>query len=196
MNKRGIAAFPAEGHVIMSDDAMLSDAHGRMPPDLKNDADWSYFQAQLDAAAIVVVGRQGAEAHPNKPGRKRVVFTSNPGPFGWSRQGDVWKIDPARADVLTLTRQIAPGGGTVAVTGGTRVFDWFLERKWFRRFHLVQALGVRIPGGRPVFSGLSSQNEAGVLAKLSAAGLVPTSQSMLDPAATVRLTILEPKTRR
>jgi dihydrofolate reductase len=190
------AAFPAEGHVIMSDDAMLSDSDGIMPPGIKNDADWRYFQAQLDTAAIVVVGRQGAEAHPNKPGRKRLVFTSSAGPDGWSRQGDVWKIDPARADVLTLMRQIAPKGGPVAVTGGTRVFDWFLERRWFRRFHLVQALGVRILGGRPVFSGLTSQNEAAVLAKLAAAGLLPKSQSMLDPAANVRLTVLEAKTRR
>jgi dihydrofolate reductase len=185
------AMYPAEGHVIISDDAMLSDAAGLMPPELKNDADWRYFQAQLDAAAVVVVGREGAEKHPNKPGRKRLIFTSAAGAEGWSQQDDVWRIDPARADIVKLLQSIAPKGGPVAVTGGTRVFDWFLERRWFNRFHLVEARGVRIPVGRPVFSRLASQDAGGVAARLAEAGLQPRHQVMLDQAANVRLTIFE-----
>ena len=42
---------------------------------LRNDKDWTRFQAALDRAALVVLGRLGHEAHPN-PGRRRLVVTS------------------------------------------------------------------------------------------------------------------------
>ena len=63
-----------EGHAIVSADGMIADAAGEMPPALRNDADWTQFQAALDRAALVVLGRKGHERHPN-PGRRRLVLT-------------------------------------------------------------------------------------------------------------------------
>ncbi len=53
---------------------MIADQQGQMPPQLRNDADWQQFQAALDQAALVVLGREGHQKHPN-PGRRRLVLT-------------------------------------------------------------------------------------------------------------------------
>ncbi|MFX7748073.1 hypothetical protein ABTK03_22080, partial [Acinetobacter baumannii] len=45
-----------------------------MPQRLMNDADWRLFQAALDRAELVVLGRVGHQRHPN-PGRRRLVLT-------------------------------------------------------------------------------------------------------------------------
>ena len=36
-----------------------ADAQGRFPDALKNDADWAYFQAELNRSAVTVLGRLG-----------------------------------------------------------------------------------------------------------------------------------------
>ncbi len=144
--------FTVEGHAIISDDDCICDVDGRMPACLKQDADWAYFQSHLDQAAIVIAGRHGHEAHPNKPGRKRLVFTSRSiEPF--SVRGDVAFLDPSRHSLDQAGASIAPGGGVIAVTGGRPVFDWFAAHGGFDAFHLVRARGSLIPGGRPMFSG-------------------------------------------
>ena len=86
-----------EGHAIVSVDGMIADAEGLMPAALRNDADWRLFQAALDGAALVVLGRLGHARHPN-PGRRRLVVTravealapdpqdSSPGPGGRSHR--------------------------------------------------------------------------------------------------------------
>ena len=63
-----------EGHAIVSVDGMIAAADGSMPPALRNEADWRIFQAALDAAVLVVLGRLGHERNPN-PGRKRLVLS-------------------------------------------------------------------------------------------------------------------------
>ena len=62
------------GHAIVSADGAIADRQRRMPPELRNDNDWTRFQAALDASVLVVLGRLGHEAHPN-PGRRRLVVT-------------------------------------------------------------------------------------------------------------------------
>ena len=138
------------GHAIVSADGMIADRTHRTPPALRNDADWRRFQAALDHAALVVLGRIGHEAHPN-PGRKRVVVTSR---VAWLER------DPADADAMlwnpkgiSFSRVLAGLGvadGTIAVTGGTRVFDLFLPL--FDAFELAEVAGVTIPDGVPCFS--------------------------------------------
>jgi dihydrofolate reductase len=138
------------GHAIVSADGMIADRNRRMPPTLRNDADWHRFQAALDRAALVVLGRVGHEAHRN-PGRKRLVVTSR---VAWLER------DPAdentmlwNPDGISFRRVLTGLGiveGTIGVTGGQRVFDLFLPG--FTSFDLVTVAGVTIPDGVPCFS--------------------------------------------
>lgn len=137
------------GHAIVSADGRIADRTRRMPPELRSDVDWTRFQAALDAAALVVVGRLGHEAHPN-PGRRRLVVTS--------RVDRLERIDelvtlwnPAGADFGEAARELGIEDGAIAVTGGQQVFDLFLKR--FTQFDLVTVDGVLIPDGVPCFAG-------------------------------------------
>jgi dihydrofolate reductase len=179
-----IGPFRVEGHAIVGDDDHICDGEGRMPPQLRHDADWRYFQAHLDRSAIVVTGRLGHESHPNKPGRRRLVFTrSGEPPF--RRAGDVAFIDPARANLIASCLAIAPVGGLIGVTGGTSVFEWFVAAGAFDAFHLVKAHGRVVKGGRPAFS---SGPSATVLAR---ANLILSRTEWLDRADGIALQVYE-----
>ncbi|MEP7241117.1 MAG: dihydrofolate reductase [Devosia sp.] len=138
------------GHAIVSAEGAIAGPDGLMPPQLHNAADWQRFQDALDRAALVVVGRLGHEAHPN-PGRLRLVPTgrvarieldpSDPRAIFWN---------PAALDFEAVLHELGIGAGEIAVTGGTRVFDYFIDR--FTQFDLVRMPDVKIPGGIPCFS--------------------------------------------
>ena len=72
-----------------------------------------------------------------------------------------------------------PAGGEVAVSGGQVAFDLFLAIG-FTAFHLTRAAGVKLPGGRGVFSPC----DRGVPAEtvLTEAGLFLSETIALDPA--------------
>jgi hypothetical protein len=99
----------------------------------------------------VVLGRLGHEAHPN-PGRKRLVVTSR---VAWLERdpGDdnamLW--NPDGIGFRRVLAGLGIASGTIAVTGGQRVFDLFLPG--FTGFDLVTVAGVTIPGGVPCFAG-------------------------------------------
>lgn len=137
------------GHAIVSVDGRIADNRRQMPAVLRNDKDWSRFQAALDEAALVVLGRLGHEAHPN-PGRRRLVASS--------RVERLERIDelvtlwnPAATDFRDAVAELGISAGIVAVTGGQQVFDYFLPR--FTRFDLVTVDGALLPEGVPCFSG-------------------------------------------
>lgn len=170
----------AEGHAIVSVDGMIADADGLMPGILRNDVDWRAFQAALDVAALVVVGRLGHERHPN-PGRWRLVFTRSV--TGFRPDPNDPKAVFFNPDTAPLAEVLAFLGireGTLAVTGGTGVFDAFLAV--YDRFELAEAQQAILPGGRPCFA---TGHPRIVLA---AAGLVPSSFDLIDPQAKVSLT--------
>lgn len=136
------------GHAIVSADGRIADRNRQMPPELRNDHDWARFQAALDRARLVVLGRLGHEAHPN-PGRRRLVVTS--------RVVDLQEIDaqvllwnPAGLDIDAILQRLGIAAGEIAITGGQAVFDLFLPR--FTRFDLVTVDGTLIPDGIPCFS--------------------------------------------
>ena len=163
------------GHAIVSAEGSIADAGHKMPAALRNDADWRRFQAALDASALVVLGRIGHEAHPN-PGRRRLVVTSrvralapdpaDPKAMHWNPQGMAFD------DVIST---LGMANRSIAITGGTRVFDLFLDR--LTRFDLVEVAGVSLPEGLPCFSGGPPQRV------LAAAGLHPAETEPLDAEA-------------
>ncbi len=173
-----------EGYAIVSDDDRIADADGAMPDALRNDADWRYFQQQLDDSAAVILGRLGHEAHPNASGRLRVVVsTSSP---GLEKRGDAWWWNPAETPLTAMLRTIAPQGGRIAVPGGQGVFDLFLALG-YDAFHLSRAQGVRLPGGVPVFSAVSESCTAEEC--LARAGLEAGPLRRLDKVAGVTLSV-------
>jgi hypothetical protein len=167
------------GHAIVTTDGMIADHDHRMPAALRNDADWRRFQAALDGSALVVVGRLGHAAHPN-PGRKRLVVTSR---VAWLERDPAddnsmfW--NPAGIGFPRVLAGLGIADGTIAVTGGQRVFDLFLP--WFTEFDLAEVAGVTIPAGVPCFSGGMPEE---VLAR---AGLVAGKPEELDAGVSLRV---------
>lgn len=160
------------GHAIATADGMITNPDGSMPEVLRNDADWRRFQAALDASALVVLGRLGAEAHPN-PGRRRLVVTSRVaslGPAPDDSHATWW--NPAGLDFAGALAALGIADGSIAVAGGRRVFDLFLPL--FARFDLVEVENVTLPGGVPCFSAGPPRPV------LTAAGLHPAPREELD----------------
>jgi len=139
-----------EGHAIVSVDGMIAAADGSMPPALRNEADWRLFQAALDRAALVVLGRVGHSRHPN-PGRRRLVLTRSVialEPDGADPLTHFW--NPAGLGIADVLAQLGIADGTIAITGGTGTFDLFLPL--FDRFVLAEVRDLMLPDGIPTFS--------------------------------------------
>ena len=175
------AAIEIEGHAIVSGDGMISAADGSMPPTLHNDADWAHFQGALKRSALVVLGRPGHLRHPNIGRRPRLVFTSTVERFAVDPIDQMATFyNPAGASFAELLAHLGIIEGVIAVTGGTRVFDYFLPL--YDRFDLAETNGITLPEGRPCFAGGHPRTA------LSSAGLAPAQFEFIDANAGVTLT--------
>lgn len=172
------------GYAIVSDDDRIADASGRTPQSLQSDADWAYFQRELDRAAVTVLGRVGHEANPNRKQRPRMVLSSTAASL--ERRADGWWWNPAALTWDEAIREVLPAGGRVAVPGGRRVFDLFLGLG-YDVFHLTRAHGVRVPGGVALFSPCDAGEPAEAV--LARGGLTPGASQTLDPEGPVTLTL-------
>lgn len=176
-----IGAVTVEGHAIVSNNGMIADGKGEMPPGLHNPADWRLFQAALDRAALVVLGRLGHQRHPNR-GRKRLVLTRSVDALAADPVDPLAHFwNPAGMPIEAVLNHLGISRGTLAVTGGTGVFDLFLPL--FDRFFLTEARDVHIVNGVWCFS------EALPHEALEAAGLVAGPAELIDPEANVTLTM-------
>jgi dihydrofolate reductase len=172
-----------EGCAIVSADGMLADASGNQPPELIVEADKSFFAKKLDSSDLIVHGRNSHEGQRNSPNRKRVYATrriaaiephaSNPNAVRWN---------PARASIEDAADHLGVHSGTVAVIGGTEVFDFFLDR--YDVFWLTVARRAHLPGGVPVFSGVPQATPDDILRRH---GLTPAETSVLDAERDVAL---------
>ena len=175
------------GYAIVSDDDRIADRSGGMPDGLRNDADFAYFQAELDRADLTVLGRLGHQANPNRRLRPRLILSSRSAGLELTADASWW--NPAVVPWAAAIQQILPDGGRVAVPGGMRVFDFFLEIG-YGRFHLSRAEGVKVPGGVPLFSECGVGRSAEDV--LQRRGMVLSERRILDPDAPVSLTIWAP----
>lgn len=176
-------AHSVDGYAIISDNHCIADANGDMPDCLKNDADWAYFQAALDAATITVVGRKGHQANPNHKARRRLILSRSVPAL--EQRMDGWWWNPAGHDWADVVQQVAPEGGAIAVPGGRDVFDLFLK-SGYSSFHLARAEGSHVPDGTKMFSGLGARTPEQLLADN---GLQPDATRWLDQANRISMTI-------
>lgn len=182
---QALRSYEIHGYAIVSDDGMIADAAGAMPEQLKNDADWAYFQAQLDLSHMVLVGRRSHQAAPSTDRRRRVVMSRSVSAL--EQRDNVWWWNPAAVSLAEALARLLPSGGRVAVPGGQAVFDLLAQWRAFDQFHLSRALGVRLPGGRPAFS--AQARGITLESALQEQGLCPGTNVTLDPRGPVVLTV-------
>jgi dihydrofolate reductase len=166
-----------EGYAIVSEDGMLANSAGHMPDLLLFPADQHFFERGLDQVDVVVHGRHSHERQARSHLRRRLILTgqvpaiaadpSDPKALLWN---------PAGASFEQALAALGAPEARVGIIGGTAVFDMFLDR--YDVFHLSRAPDVRLPGGRPVFSGVPARTPEDVLA---GHGLHPGRREVLDP---------------
>jgi dihydrofolate reductase len=163
------------GYAIVSEDGMLADASGAIPPALIVKADQDFFMRGLDAAAALIHGRNSAE-QPTSPTRRRLIATRRiealapiPGP------PDALHWNPQGVSVEEALRRLGVASGEIAIIGGTDIFELFLPR--YDVFQLTLAKQAKLPGGRPVFPGVPERAPEVLLAQ---AGLLPGQPWLLD----------------
>lgn len=179
-----MSAVTVDAFAIVSADDRIADAAGQFPSVLMNEADWIYFQGELDACDYTVLGRASHLATPNVKKRRRIVMSRAVRGFSWIDDAHYW--NPSDLPWRDVCAQILPQGGRVGVPGGQAAFDFFL-REGLSSFHLSRANRVFIPGGRGVFSAVEKGATAEAL--LQEAGLRAGDTVMIDAAADVTLTV-------
>ena len=172
------------GYAIVSDDDRIAGADDLVPPSLRNDKDWEYYQRALAISDLIVFGRRSHELEPNVRGDSRLVISREAA--GLEQRPDAWWWSPARTSWDEVAKRLLPRGGDVAAPGGQVVFDLFLKIG-YDEFHLSRAHGVTLPGGRAVFSAC----DAGISAEavLTQAGLRISEKIPLDPAHGVEMNV-------
>lgn len=173
-----MARWTIHGYAVVSDDGMIADQSGRFPDALMNFTDWEYFQSELDKCSATVLGRVSHENVVNTRNRLRVVVTASSS--GLSHDEMAWWWSPSSVSVPDMLEQVVPLGGRIGVPGGRRVFDLFLEYG-FDEFHLTRCHGVKLPGGVPVFSAVTSETSPeAVLEKTLVQGHTKTLDEGVD----------------
>lgn len=168
------------GYAIVSEDGMLADASGTIPPALIVKADQEFFMHGLDRAAALVHGRNSAE-QPTSPTRRRLIAThrvATTEPVAGESHALQW--NPRGIPVESALAQLGIAQGDIAIIGGTDIFGLFLPR--YAVFYLTRVPAVRLPGGRPVFPGVPHSSPEALLA---AAGLSARGTEVLDAARRV-----------
>jgi dihydrofolate reductase len=173
-----------EGYVIASADGMLADASHEMPQSLKFDADQRFFEGAMDAASVIVHGRNSYEDQPRSVERTRIIVTrkvtalaSDPD----NPKATLW--NPAGASFEDACKRAGVTSGMAAIIGGPDVFSMFMDH--YDVFWLSQAHGVKLPGGEGAFPGVPSKTPQDVLA---AHGMLRAEVRKLDAANNVDVT--------
>lgn len=173
-----------EGYVIVSADGMLADAARAMPPQLKFPGDQAFFEAALDAASVIVHGRNSFEDQPRSAQRRRIVVTRRVAALDGdpaNPKATLW--NPAGASFAEACRRAGVGAGVAAIIGGPDVFGLFMDS--YDTFWLSQAHRVTLPGGTGAFPGVPPLSPEGVLARH---GLKAGETRVLDAAQAVDVT--------
>lgn len=172
-----------DAYVVVGDDGHYCDAQGTLPDVLKNDAEWAFFQAGLETADLIILGRKSHEATPNVRNRRRLVLTQSVASLDTVGRTVLW--NPAGVGLDSALAQFESPITALAVVGGQVAFDFFLAAPYrYARFHLSVVSGVTLPGGRPVFSEMETTS-LGADQILQRAGYRVMEQRRLAPRVDV-----------
>lgn len=173
-----------EAYAVVCENDCIADVNGLMPPALKNDAEWAFFQDGLARADVAVLGRKSHEITPNPKQRRRLVLSRQIGRAEWQDTRTVmWNPDGASLE-LALGMFDTPTK-VLAITGGQGVFDCFLARvEGYWRFHLSRLTDVYLKDGVKLFSALNAGGQTPE-SVLKDAGYVPGAYRKLDQQASV-----------
>ena len=142
---------------------MLANAAGVMPDALKFEADQHFFERGLDGVDVVVHGQHSHERQPHSHLRRRLIVTRRvPDLAADPTSARAWFWNPSGASLEQALAAIGGPEARIGVVGATDVFGLFLDR--YDAFYLSRAVGVRLPGGRPVFPGVPARTPEDVLA--------------------------------
>ena len=114
---RLVSAVEIHGYAVVSRDDRIADASGRMPEALRNEADWAYFQAELDLAEWVALGRRSHEAAENLRRRRRLIVSG--GAQGLEERADGWWWRPDAVPFAEVAARLMPQGGRFGDAGRT-----------------------------------------------------------------------------
>jgi hypothetical protein len=172
------------GYAIVSDDDMIADATGQVPPALRNETDWEQYQAAQARSALVVFARVSHVNEPNTRGDPRLVISRTA--KGLEKRQDAWWWSPQEVSWEEVAGRLLPDGGEVAACGGQGVFDLFLG-VGYDVFHLAHARGVELHGGRKLFS--ECEHGLSATAVMEKHGLRHAERIELDSAQGVEMNI-------
>ncbi len=177
------------GYAIVCRHDRIADANGAFPPVLMNEADWAYFQAELDRADLCILGSASHRATPNRANRRRLVMSRQAD--GLERRDDAWWWAPARVPFDEVCARLLPDGGRIGVPGGQVAFDYFLSESpqglRFSAFHLSRMRDAAIPDGRGLLRAVEQGGNADAL--LRECGLTPGEPREIDPQAGVEVRV-------
>ena len=178
-----IGPYRIEGYVIASEDGMIADETGVMPLALQRDADKAYFEAAMEHVEAAVHGRHSQEIHANTHLRRRLILTRSVDGVARDPTNPFARLwNPAGASLTTALRALGVEGGAIAAIGGPQVYSLFLKLG-YDAFHLCRAVGVRLPGGLPVFERDRFGGDPG--ACLKGAGLIAGKTVLLGDGVTL-----------
>ena len=170
------------GYAIVSEDGMLADASGAIPPAMIVPADQDFFMQGLDRAEAIVHGRHSAE-QPTAAYRRRLIVTRGIPALALApahAPPKSWLWNPAGCTIAQALSALGVTGGEVAIIGGTDVFGLFLPL--YDVFYLSRVPAVVLPGGRPVFPQVPAQSPEDTLA---GHGMSPGPARVLDTGRAV-----------
>jgi dihydrofolate reductase len=177
------ARYRIEGYAIVSSDGMIADESSTFPDALKSEADQRFCEHEFDRFDVVVHGRRSYEGQANSPNRRRLILTRKVAAFAPDpdrTKSLLW--NPAGASFDEVCGALGVSAGTVAILGGTDVYDLFLDIG-YDAFHLCRAGTAKLPSGVPIFSQVRvGRSPEDVLAQR---GLEPTRTRVLDDARAV-----------
>ncbi|MBI1201660.1 MAG: dihydrofolate reductase [Rhodopseudomonas sp.] len=139
-----------EGFAIVSNNGMVADESGVMPPSLIITADQEFLSQALDRAVIIVHGRNSHERQANSALRRRLIATNSvktTAPTSDYPLARLW--NPDGASLADAAAELGVKEGTAAILGGTRLYEAFLPL--YDVFNLSRITTLDIPDGRPVF---------------------------------------------
>ncbi len=110
---------------VTSLDGYIAKHSGHAPATWASPEEQDHFLTRMDQMDWSVMGRVTHEA-AFRPNRKRVVFSTLPEKPEWRTENHLW-LNPDGNIQDTVMDQFV-GASSVALLGGTRVHDWFLER--------------------------------------------------------------------